>query len=716
MATNIHQSRNYVWSTDDILGRGSTCSVYKGINKNNGEFVAIKVVEAALGVREFEMLKKIKHENIVKLLSIEQECPNRNSGRMQPRQILVTELCTGGCLSNILDDPENIYGLDDSEFLLFLSHLYAGMKYLRDNDIVHRDLKPGNIMKCILDDGTSVYKLIDFGAARDLPDGKEFVSVYGTEEYLAPDVYERALLGTPGRAFRATVDLWSTGVTLYHVVTGELPFRPFGGRRNRQTMHYITTHKKAGIISGIQQNLNGSIIWSSKLPENCLLSPNLRKIITPLIAGLLESDVTKIWTFKEFFDTVDTIVTRKIVHVFDINNQGLIKIYLNPFDTIEILQKDISIQTDIAPENQILIYKADELSGETLLATTEKCPVFVFSKENSKINVLDLKEMSPIISFTKKLELGEDFKLARKACCNAYQAKRLIEKYSIITQLIHNTVENVIKCIKIRLKKLMCEAEYLMSKCKIFNKAAGIFETLQNVAKYKAKTNNCEELSNISQDFVAIYNLHTKYNYENLAEKEWESAIKDFENPFESRLTVRASTLADRIKDSMNHLRIGRDYPLPQNHQYQLECIKIAKTWTHLHHLLETVAYHQYTTLIKVFESWFNKVQKDYMELETLSQTINEFKVNLNKFEDKFDVDVDEFNEYLKANPNNNEPTEKIKYVKDPVLHSRLKNKLKTYNYKTGNNLIAENSELINKLKECTSDLDGNKFDLEDFI
>lgn len=51
------------------------------------------------------------------------------------------ELCTGGSLFNILDDPENSYGLGEDEFLLVLGHLAAGMKHLRESSLVHRDLK-----------------------------------------------------------------------------------------------------------------------------------------------------------------------------------------------------------------------------------------------------------------------------------------------------------------------------------------------------------------------------------------------------------------------------------------------------------------------------------------------------------------------------------------------------------------------------------------------
>lgn len=58
------------------------------------------------------------------------------------------------------------------------------MNHLREYGIVHRDIKPGNIMRVIGEDGRSVYKLTDFGAARQLEDDEQFVSLYGTEEYL----------------------------------------------------------------------------------------------------------------------------------------------------------------------------------------------------------------------------------------------------------------------------------------------------------------------------------------------------------------------------------------------------------------------------------------------------------------------------------------------------------------------------------------------------
>lgn len=58
------------------------------------------------------------------------------------------------------------------------------MNHLRENGVVHRDIKPGNIMRLVGEDGKSLYKLTDFGAARELEDDQKFVSIYGTEEYL----------------------------------------------------------------------------------------------------------------------------------------------------------------------------------------------------------------------------------------------------------------------------------------------------------------------------------------------------------------------------------------------------------------------------------------------------------------------------------------------------------------------------------------------------
>lgn len=318
-------------------------------------------------MREFEALKKLHHENIVKLLAIEEDQEGRG-------KVIVMELCTGGSLFNILDDPENSYGLPENEFLLVLEHLCAGMKHLRDNNLVHRDLKPGNIMKFISEDGQTIYKLTDFGAARELDDNQAFVSLYGTEEYLHPDMYERAVLRKQiNRSFTANVDLWSIGVTLYHVATGNLPFRPFGGRKNRETMHQITTKKASGVISGTQLSENGPIEWSTTLPSYCNLSEGLKTLVTPLLAGLLEKNREKTWSFDRFFQEVTLILRKFVLHVFFTNRTTSVEVYLEPDEQIDNFRERVFLQTEVPIEKQILLFNNEHLERKVTSSSICKC-------------------------------------------------------------------------------------------------------------------------------------------------------------------------------------------------------------------------------------------------------------------------------------------------------------------------------------------------------
>lgn len=373
--SHLRGSANYVWSTTAVLGKGATGAVYRGVNKQTGEPVAVKTFNQVsqlrpleVQMREFEVLKIVNHENIVRLLAVEEDVESRS-------KVLVMELCTGGSLFTILDDPVNSYGLEEQDFLCVLRDLSAGMKHLRDNNIIHRDLKPGNIMKYVAEDGRFVYKLADFGAARELQDDQQFMSLYGTEEYLHPDMYERAVLKkSAGKSFGATVDLWSIGVTLYHVATGALPFRPYGGRRNKDTMFCITSKKESGVISGVQHTENGPIEWSKELPRTCLLSPGLREKVVPLLAGLLECDDSKMWTFEQFFESVTEVLRCRLYHVLYLNEGNEIHAYLPAQATLSDLQAEVYQQTNLPASSQLLLLPGGGLLESALSRGASELP------------------------------------------------------------------------------------------------------------------------------------------------------------------------------------------------------------------------------------------------------------------------------------------------------------------------------------------------------
>ena len=144
-------------------------------------------------------------------------------------------------------------------------------------------------------------------------------------------------------------------MTLYHVATGNLPFRPFGGRRNKETMYYITTKKASGVISGVQTVENGPIQWNRELPNSCLISQGLKKHLTPILAGLLEVNQQKMWTFESFFQEVTKLLSRKKIHIYFMNNLAPHRVYLDKTQYLEDFQILLSEQTEIESSSQILL-------------------------------------------------------------------------------------------------------------------------------------------------------------------------------------------------------------------------------------------------------------------------------------------------------------------------------------------------------------------------
>ncbi|KAH8029503.1 hypothetical protein HPB51_000753 [Rhipicephalus microplus] len=253
---------------------------------------------------------------------------------------------------------------------------------------------------------TFVYKLADFGAARELQDDQQFMSLYGTEEYLHPDMYERAVLKkSAGKSFGATVDLWSIGVTLYHVATGALPFRPYGGRRNKDTMFCITSKKESGVISGVQNTENGPIEWSKELPRTCLLSPGLREKVVPLLAGLLECDDSKMWTFEQFFESVTEVLRCRLVHVLYLNEGREIHAYLPPQATLSDLKAEVYQQTNLPAASQLLLLPEGVLlenalgrgsSAHELPPTTLERPYLLLDNNCARVQASSNWSCSPL--------------------------------------------------------------------------------------------------------------------------------------------------------------------------------------------------------------------------------------------------------------------------------------------------------------------------------
>uniref|UniRef100_A0A667YY95 Serine/threonine-protein kinase TBK1 n=1 Tax=Myripristis murdjan TaxID=586833 RepID=A0A667YY95_9TELE len=481
----MQSTTNYLWLISDLLGQGATANVYRGRHKKTGDLYAVKVFNNLsflrpldVQMREFEVLKKLNHKNIVKLFAVEEESNTRH-------KVLVMEYCPCGSLYTVLEESSNAYGLPEDEFLIVLQDVVAGMNHLREYGIVHRDIKPGNIMRVIGEDGRSIYKLTDFGAARELEDDEQFVSLYGTEEYLHPDMYERAVLRKDHqKKYGATVDLWSIGVTFYHAATGSLPFRPFEGpRRNKEVMYKIITEKPSGTISGQQKFENGKIEWSTEMPVSCSLSKGLQSLLTPVLANILEADQEKCWGFDQFFAETSDILHRTVVYVFSLQQATLHHVYIHEYNTATLFQELLSRRTSIPPHNQELLYEGRRLvldsnrQAKSFPRTSRDNPIMLVSRESVTTVGLIFEDPSPPkvqprydldldASYAKVRGIKNDFTIktpslfslfAPTSPCFHWSSELMKEDYS---EIMHKKSEVIHLCNYLLMQSNMLSSEY----------------------------------------------------------------------------------------------------------------------------------------------------------------------------------------------------------------------------------------------------------------
>uniref|UniRef100_A0A8C9W4Z4 non-specific serine/threonine protein kinase n=1 Tax=Scleropages formosus TaxID=113540 RepID=A0A8C9W4Z4_SCLFO len=155
--------------------------------------------------REVSILKEIRHPNIVALHEVFEN---------KVEVILILELVAGGELFDFLAEKES---LTEEEATEFLRQILDGVSYLHSKQIAHFDLKPENIM---LLDSTVPHpriKIIDFGLAHKIDFGHDFKNIFGTPEFVAPEVVNYEPIGLEA-------DMWSIGVITYILLSGASPF------------------------------------------------------------------------------------------------------------------------------------------------------------------------------------------------------------------------------------------------------------------------------------------------------------------------------------------------------------------------------------------------------------------------------------------------------------------------------------------------------------
>ena len=205
------------------IGAGGMGTVYRGVDTQSGDPVAIKLLKPEVlqldpdmlerFEREGQALRELNHPNIVKMLAAIEE-----SGQ----HYLMLEYVEGGSLRDVLDTvgakptrTRQAVSLQIERVLSIALDLADALTRAHRLNIVHRDIKPANVLLATDD----TVRLTDFGIAYMQKHQRvtDTDSIVGTLDYLSPEVLK-------GEEISARMDIWAFGVLLFELLAGKHPF------------------------------------------------------------------------------------------------------------------------------------------------------------------------------------------------------------------------------------------------------------------------------------------------------------------------------------------------------------------------------------------------------------------------------------------------------------------------------------------------------------
>jgi predicted Ser/Thr protein kinase len=201
------------YELEEVVGHGGMSSVYRAHDSLLERYVALKVLHQQYNEdedfverfkREARSVAQLQHPNIVTVI---------DRGEEDGRQYIVFEFIDGETLKELVVRKGRLDVRDALEIALEVAQ---GLAFAHDHGLVHRDVKPQNVLL----NGDGRAKVTDFGIARslDVEHGMtQTGTVLGTSNYIAPEQ-------ASGQPVDVHTDVYSLGVVLYEMLTGEVPF------------------------------------------------------------------------------------------------------------------------------------------------------------------------------------------------------------------------------------------------------------------------------------------------------------------------------------------------------------------------------------------------------------------------------------------------------------------------------------------------------------
>ncbi|KAL5208803.1 hypothetical protein ABZP36_033238 [Zizania latifolia] len=185
------------------VGDGTFGSVWRAINKQNGEVVAVKKMkrkyysfEECMSLREVKSLRRMNHTNIVKLKEVIRE-----------NDILYFIMEYMECnLYQLMKD--RVKPFSEAEVRNWCFQIFQALAYMHQRGYFHRDLKPENLLV-----SKDVIKLADFGLAREVSSVSPYTEYVSTRWYRAPEVLLQSSI------YDSAVDMWAMGAIMAELLT-----------------------------------------------------------------------------------------------------------------------------------------------------------------------------------------------------------------------------------------------------------------------------------------------------------------------------------------------------------------------------------------------------------------------------------------------------------------------------------------------------------------
>ena len=193
------------------IGKGAFGKVNLGLNILTGRVVAIKSFNKENIINEISkkkilyetnLMRKLRHPSITKILE---------TFETEKYMLIIMEYISGGNLQSFVKKRRK---LGEKTAKILFKQIIDGIKYIHSQNIVHRDIKLENI----LIDLNNNIKICDFGVGKLINQNLILHDQCGTPVYMAPEIIkDKGYLGFP-------VDIWSSGIALYIMLSGNVPF------------------------------------------------------------------------------------------------------------------------------------------------------------------------------------------------------------------------------------------------------------------------------------------------------------------------------------------------------------------------------------------------------------------------------------------------------------------------------------------------------------